>query len=149
MTAAVIAFQYAVICNIGYFNLEKKYEKTYAYCLRMLEQMEETEGYYHGMPVVMIGVVGDYYLPSTDLTTGVTDSLIGINGDYLFYTAENYRAFMEYYFGVKIELVDIEEVPDYVSTSEYMELETFPKQNSMKVVDGVLYIRTENKGEFN
>ena len=56
---------------------------------------------------------------------------------------------MEYYFGVKIELVDIEEVPDYVSTSEYMELETFPKQNSMKVVDGVLYIRTENKGEFN
>ena len=149
VTAAVIAFQYAVICNIGYFNLEKKYEKTYAYCLRMLEQMEETEGYYHGMPVVMIGVVGDYYLPSTDLTTGVTDSLIGINGDYLFYTAENYRAFMEYYFGVKIELVDIEEVPDYVSTSEYMELETFPKQNSMKVVDGVLYIRTENKGEFN
>ena len=133
-----------------YFDdLEKKYEKTYAYCLRMLEQMEETEGYYHGMPVVMIGVVGDYYLPSTDLTTGVTDSLIGINGDYLFYTAENYRAFMEYYFGVKIELVDIEEVPDYVSTSEYMELETFPKQNSMKVVDGVLYIRTENKGEFN
>lgn len=147
--AAVIAFQYVVICNIGYFNLEKKYEKTYAYCLRMLEQMEETEGYYHGIPVVMIGVVGDHYLPSTDLTTGVTDSLIGINGDYLFYTAENYQAFMEYYFGVKIELVDIEEVPKYISTPEYIEMEVFPKQNSMKVVDGVLYIRTENKGEFN
>ncbi len=147
--AMVIAFEYTVICNIGYFNLEKKYEKTYAYCLRMLDRMEETEGYYHGIPVVMIGVVGDHYLPSTDLTVGVTDSLIGVNGDYLFYTAENYRAFMEYYFGVKMELVDIEDVPHYISTPEYIEMEVFPKQNSMKVVDGILYIRTENKGEFN
>ena len=147
--AVVITFNYSVICNIGYFNLEKKYEKTYAYCLRMLDRMEETEGYYHGIPVVMIGVVGDHYLPSTDLTVGVTDSLIGVNGDYLFYTAENYRAFMEYYFGVKIQLVDIEDVPQYISTPEYIEMEVFPKQNSMKVVDGILYIRTENKGEFN
>ena len=149
LMAVIVTFQYAVVCNIGYFNLEKKYEKTYAYCLRMLEQMEETEGYYHGIPVVMIGVVGDQYLSSTDLTTGVTDSLIGINGDYLFYTAENYRAFMEYYFGVKIQMVDIEDVPMHISTPEYKELDVFPKQNSMKVVDGILYIRTENKGEFN
>lgn len=147
--ACIVVCSYAVICNIGYFNLEKKYEKTYAYCLRLLDRMEQTEGYYHGMPVVMIGVVGDHYLPSTDLTDGVTDSLIGIEGDYLFYTAQNYKNFMEYYFGVKIELVDLEEVPAYISTPEYIELEVFPKQNSMKVVDGVLYIRTENKGEFN
>lgn len=149
LLAVIIAFQYAIICNIGYFNLEKKFEKTYAYCLRMLEQMEETEGYYHGMPVAMIGVVGDHYLPSTDLTTGVTDSLIGVNGDYLFYTADNYEAFMKYYFGVQIEMVPIEDMVDIIKTPEYIALEVFPKQNSMKVVDGILYIRTENKGEFN
>lgn len=147
LLTGVIVFQYAVICNIGYFNLEKKYQKTYTYCLRLLEQMEETEGYYHGMPVAMIGVVGDHYLPSTDLTMGVTDSLIGINGDYLFYTAENYQAFLEYYFGVRIELVDINEMPDIIQTPEYKELNAFPKENAMKVVDGILYIRTENKGE--
>jgi predicted SPOUT superfamily RNA methylase MTH1 len=56
---------------------------------------------------------------------------------------------MEYYFGVKMKLVDIEDVPRYISTPEYIEMEVFPKQNSMKVVDGILYIRTENKGEFN
>lgn len=142
--AAAMTFQYAVVCNIGYFNLEKKYEKTYAYCLRLLEQMEETEGYYHGMPVAMIGVVGDRYLPSTDLTVGVTDSLIGVNGDYLFYTAENYQAFIEYYFGVHIELVPLADMVDIIQTPEYKELNTFPQPDSMKVVDGVLYIRTEN-----
>ena len=145
--AVVLAFEYAVICNIGYFNLEKKFEKTYAYCLRLLEQMEETEGYYHGMPVAMIGVVGDHYLPSTDLTVGVTDSLIGVNGDYLFYTAENYRTFIAYYFGVNIEMVPIHDMVDIIQTPEYKELSVFPKENSMKVVDGILYIRTENEGD--
>ena len=147
--ALVIAFEYALICNIGYFNLEKKFEKTYAYCLRLLEQMEETEGYYHGVPVAMIGVVGDHYLPSTDLTVGVTDSLIGVNGDYLFYTAENYQAFIEYYFGVHIELVPIEDMVEIIQDPRYIELQVFPKKDSMRVVDGILYIRTENKGEFN
>ena len=144
LLAAVISYQYVVISNIGYFNLEKKYEKTYAYCLRLLEQMEETEGYYHGMPVAMIGVVGDHYLPSTDDTVGVTDSLIGVNGDYLFYTADNYKDFMEYYFGVKIEVVPLEEMPDINFSPEYNALNSFPKENSMKVVDGKLYIRTAN-----
>jgi len=144
---AVIAFQYALICNIGYFNLEKKFEKTYAYCLRLLEEMEETEGYYNGMPVAMIGVVGDHYLPSTDLTVGVTDSLIGVNGDYLFYTADNYQAFFKYYFGVNMELVPIEDMVEIIQTPEYKELSTFPKANSMKVVDGILYIKLENEGD--
>ncbi len=147
LLAVVIAFQYAVICNIGYFNLEKKFEKTYAYCLRLIEQMEETEGYYHGMPVAMIGVIGDHYLPSTDLTVGVTDSLIGINGDYLFYTAENYRAFIAYYFGVQVEMVPLEDMVYITQTPEYKELNSFPKENSMKVVDDILYIKTENEGD--
>lgn len=142
--AIVISYQYVVISNIGYFNLEKKYEKTYAYCLRLLEQMEETEGYYHGMPVAMIGVVGDHYLPSTDDTVGVTDSLIGVNGDYLFYTADNYKDFFAYYFGVQIEVVPLEDMPEINFSKEYNALNSFPMENSMKVVDGKLYIRTAN-----
>lgn len=145
--SVVITFQYAVICNVGYFNLEKKFEKTYAYCLRLLEEMEETEGYYHGMPVAMIGVIGDHYLPSTDLTQGITDSLIGVNGDYLFYTAENYKAFLSCYFGVNIETVPLQDMVWIIQTPEYKALSVFPKQNSMQVVDGILYIRTENEGD--
>ena len=147
LLGAIIAFQYAIICNVGYFNLEKKFEKTYAYCLRLLEEMEETEGYYNGMPVAMIGVVGDHYLPSTDLTVGVTDSLIGVNGDYLFYTADNYQAFFKYYFGVHVEMVPIDDMVEIIQTPEYKELSTFPKANSMKVVDGILYIKLENEGD--
>ena len=31
------------------------------------------------------------------------------------------------------------------NSKEYWEMDSFPAKNSMKVVDGVLYIKTENK----
>ena len=141
----VMVGQYIVASHISYFNLEKMYTKTYTYTLRLLEQMEETQGYYHGMPVAMIGVVGDDYLPSTSLTKESTENLLGVDGDYLFYRADNYQLFMKYYFGVTIELVDIQMMPEIVQKEEYKSLNTFPKENSMEVVDGILYIKLENQ----
>lgn len=137
---------FAISVNIGYSNLQKRYEKTYAYCLRLADRMEQTEGYYTGMPVVMMGVVGNENFPSTDITTEVTGNMIGISGDYLYYTGENYKAFFKHYLGITIEIVDQVEVGEIYNHSEiYQSLDSFPGPDSMKVVDGVLYMKTENK----
>ena len=145
VTATVLIFNYVVTDNIAYSNLEKKYEKTYAYCIRLADRMEQTEGYYQGMPIAMIGVVSDKEFPLTDVTGDVTSKLLGITGDTLLYTGENYKAFFANYLGITIELVPIEEMTDIYNSKEYWEMDSFPAQNSMKVVDGILYIKTENK----
>lgn len=49
--AVVLVFDYGISDNIGYSNLEKKYEKTYAYCVRLLDRIEQTEGYYQEFPL--------------------------------------------------------------------------------------------------
>ena len=72
---------YGITDNIAYSNLQKKYEKTYAYCVRLLDRIEQTEGYYPGIPIAMVGVVGEEQFPSTDLTLPVTSGMIGMNGD--------------------------------------------------------------------
>ena len=54
----ILVFNYGVSDNIGYSNLEKKYEKTYAYCVRLLDRIEQTPGYYQGIPVAVVGVIG-------------------------------------------------------------------------------------------
>lgn len=141
----VLVIHYGVMDNIAYFNLEKKYEKTYAYCLRLVDRMEQTEGYYTGIPVAMVGVQGSDAMPETDITGGVTSNMIGMTGDYLVYTDTNYQAFMKHYLGVTINLVPDEEMERIYHTPEYRELNSFPGEGSMKVVDGVLYIKTENK----
>lgn len=142
--AAVLLFQYFVNDNIAYSNLEKKYEKTYAYCARLLDRIEQTPGYYQGIPIAMIGVVGNEQYPTTDLTGKVTDPMIGMNGDYLLYTGANYKAFIKNYLGASLNILEAEAMAEAYYWEEYVEMDSFPGRNSIRIIDGVMYIKTEN-----
>ncbi len=142
--AAVMIFQYGVTDNIAYSNLQKRYEKTYAYCVRLLDRIENTEGYYQGIPIAMIGVVGEDPYPVTDITGEVTDGMIGMNGDSLLYTSTNYQAFMKHYLGATLNFVPVEQMGEIYYTPEYIEMESFPGETGVKIVDGILYVKTEN-----
>ena len=144
--STVVCFNFAVSVNIGYSNLHKRYEKTYAYCLRLADRIEQTEGYYTGMPVVIMGIVGDENFPTTDVTEAVTGNMIGLCGDYLCYTGQNYQDFFKHYLGITIEVVEQEKVGEIYDTSAiYQSLDSFPGNNCTCVVDGILYVKTENR----
>ena len=144
LAVAVLVFSYAVTNNIAYGNLEKKYEKTYAYCQRLLDRIEQTDGYYQGIPIAMIGVVGDEQYPVTDLTFDVTSNMIGMSGDMLLYTGENYKAFMASYLGATLNVLPAEAMSEMYYSEEYISMDTFPGEDSIRVIDGVMYIKTEN-----
>ncbi len=144
VAAVVLLFSYVVTDNIAYGNLQKKYEKTYSYCLRLLDRIEQTEGYYQGIPIAMIGVVGDEQYPSTDLTFEVTSNMIGMSGDMLLYTGENYKVFMANYLGATLNILPAEAMSERYYSEEYMAMDTFPGANSIQIIDGVMYIKTEN-----
>ncbi len=143
---SVLVFNYAVTDNIGYSNLQKRYEKTYAYCVRLLDRIEQTEGYYQGIPIAMVGVVGYNPYPTTDITLSVTSNMIGLNGDTLLYTGENYQVFIQNYLGATLNIMSPEEMEDIYFSQEYIEMESFPAESSIKIVDGIMYIKTENVG---
>lgn len=143
ISAAVTVFSFAVTDNIAYGNLHKKYEKTYAYTLRLLDRIEETPGYYMGMPVKMIGVVGSEAFPVTDITSEVTGEILGIPGDYLLYRPENYRLFMENYLGATVNFLPAD-ASDFYYEDWYVSMHPFPAEDSITVRNGVMYIKTEN-----
>lgn len=142
--AFVMVFNYAVADHIGYSNLEKRYEKTYAYCVRLLDRIEQAEGYYQGIPIAIVGVVGDAEFPVTDITEEVTGGMIGLSGDTLLYTADNYAQFMKNYLGATLNFLDVNTVGEIYYSEEYVAMDSFPGENSVKVVDGILYVKTEN-----
>ena len=144
--AVVLVLNYGISDNIGYSNLEKKYEKTYAYCVRLLDRIEQTPGYYQGIPVAVVGVIGYDEFPTTDITGKVTDGMIGLSGDYLIYKGADYQAFMKNYLGATLNFLDPDTVGEIYMTQEYIDMDTFPGANSTKVVDGILYVKTENCG---
>uniref|UniRef100_UPI00405605DA glucosyltransferase domain-containing protein n=1 Tax=Acetatifactor sp. TaxID=1872090 RepID=UPI00405605DA len=146
LAGTVLVFNYSVTDNIAYSNLQKRYEKTYAYCVRLLDRIEQTEGYYQGIPIAMVGVVGDDEYPVTDITLDVTGSMIGIGGDSLLYTGPNYEVFIQNYLGATLNIMEPDEMSDIYYSEEYIAMDSFPGPDSTKVVDGILYVRTENIG---
>jgi len=144
--AFVLVFHYAVTDNIAYSNLQKRYEKTYAYCVRLLDRIEQTEGYYEGIPIAMVGVVSDVQYPATDVTLPVTANMIGMYGDSLLYTGDNYREFMKHYLGATLNILPAEAMAEAYYSEEYEAMDSFPGENSIRVIDGIMYIKTENQG---
>lgn len=140
----VIAFCYIVTDNIGYSNLQKKYERTYAYCERLLDRIEQADGYYPGIPIAMIGVVSEDQYPKADLTEGVTDNLIGLSGDYLCYKGADYKHFFKAYLGADLNIISGEEIGEIYNSEEYVLMDSFPGKTSVKLVDGTIYVKTEN-----
>ena len=142
--AIVLLINYAVTDNIAYSNLQKRYEKTYAYCVRLLDRIEQTPGYYQGIPVAMIGVVGEESYPLTDITQDVTSNMIGMNGDVLLYTGNNYELFIQNYLGATLNILPAEVMEEIYYSEEYRKMDSFPGADSVKLVDGIIYVKTEN-----
>lgn len=140
----VLIVNYIAVDNIAYSNLNKKYEKTYAYCLRLVDRIEQTEGYYQGIPIAMVGVVGEDNFPVTDVTGDVTGSLLGISGDYLLYKGENYQRFIKHYLGATLNILPDTYVSKFYNDPMYAAMPSFPDDGSIVVSDGVMYIKTEN-----
>ena len=144
VAGAVLVFNYGVTDNIAYSNLQKKYEKTYAYCVRLLDRIEQTPGYYQGIPIAMIGVIGEEPYPVTDITDDVTGSMIGINGDHLLYTGENYELFMKHYLGATLNILPPAAMGEMYYDKQYVDMGSFPAEDSIQIIDGIMYIKTEN-----
>ena len=142
--AFVLVFFYGVTDNIGYSNLQKKYEKTYAYCVRLLDRIEQTDGYYQGIPIAMIGVIGTDQYPPTDLTLPVTGNMIGLNGDSLVYTGANYQAFIRNYLGATLNFLPPDAMAEMYYSEEYTAMDSFPGKDSIRIIDGIMYVKTEN-----
>ena len=140
-----LSYQFMLMDNIAYFNMNERYEKTYAYCVRLADRIEQTPGYEQGMPVAMIGVVDESKYPVTDITGDVTSRISGTTGDILVYKGEQYAAFMQHYLNVTINPVTGEQIVEIYNSPEYKEMNSFPAEDSIRIVDGVMYIKTEPK----
>ena len=68
------------------------------------------------------------------------------HGDYLIYKGADYQAFMQNYLGATLNFLDPDTVGEIYMTQEYIDMDTFPGPNATKVVDGILYVKTENCG---
>jgi len=142
LSAFVLILQFAVSSNIVYFNLNERYEKTYSLCVRMVDRIEQTEGYEAGMPVAILGgFPDDSYYAHTDITADVLSGYFGVDGEYVCNSTSSFESFMERYLNFSFPVLSLEEELALIDTDTFKGMKNFPNAESLEVINGVLVIK--------
>lgn len=138
----VLVFQFALVSNIVGFNMNERYEKTYAMCVRIVDKLESQEGYRHGMKVAILGgfPTEDSY-PSTDITRSDLIGYFGVADDLCVNSTSKYAEFMKHYLDVTITTVSDEEEIALTETEGFKDMEYFPYAGSIKLIGDVWVIK--------
>lgn len=140
--ASVMIISFIVSANICYFNMNERYEKTYSFCVRLVDRIEQTPGYEQGDEIAILGgFPSDTNYPSTDITKDTLVGFFGVDGDYCVNSSDKFAEFIKHYIGVTLNCVDFERQLELVSCDEYNDLEPFPSDKSIGKIDGVWVVR--------
>ena len=140
--AGILVFNFILSANVVYFNLNERYEKTYALCIRIADRLEQTEGYQTGDPVAILGGYpnAEYY-PSTDITEKITRGYHETEGDYCIESSEKYAEFMKHYLNVTVQVPEFDEQLAIADTDEFRQMDCFPKDGCIKKIRGVWVVK--------
>ena len=140
--AAVLIFNFILSANVVYFNLSERYEKTYGLCVRMVDRLEQTEGYETGEPVAILGgFPNPQYYPSTDITEKITRGYHETQGDYCVESSEKYAEFIKHYLGATINCASFDLQLELAGSEEFLEMPCFPMEGSIKKIRGIWVIK--------
>lgn len=140
--ATVLIWQFGVMANVVAFNMNERYEKTYAVCVRMVDRIEQTEGYTTGTKVALLGGVLDAnYYPDTDITREDLVGYFGADGTMCISDTEKFAEFSKHYLNVTIETIPLAEELELAGTEEFANMPKFPAEGSVQFIDGVLVIK--------
>lgn len=139
---AIFIFSFSVMANVVAFNMNERYEKTYATCLRIVERIEQTEGYSTGTKVAILGGFPDSTsYPPTDITADDLVGYFGASGELCANSTQKYAEFMKHYMNVTIETIPGEEEIRIAGTETFMEMPKFPAEGSVGYIDDILVIK--------
>jgi hypothetical protein len=142
LSLLILVFNFILSANIVYFNLNERYEKTYGLCVRIVDRLEQTEGYKQTDAVAILGGFpnAEKY-PSTEITRLITAGYHSTQGDYCVESSEKYAEFLKHYLNVTITVPPLEDQINLTTTEEFMEMPYFPEDGSIRNIHGVWVIK--------
>lgn len=144
----IIAVTYYLTANCTYLAVRLRYNQAYAITVRMVQKIEDAEGYEQAKPWLICGI------PDTTNTPQVSEiyfMTIGgfVNGP-IFHgnywgSQETWRKFLQIFMGIQPNFCSIEDYYKICGTEEFKQMKIFPEENSVKEINGVMVVKfTEN-----
>ncbi|MBM7701315.1 glucosyltransferase domain-containing protein [Metabacillus iocasae] len=134
-------FNFAIISNIAYFNMSLKYERSYAVMNRILDRIEQTEGYENATQLAVLGSISMKTEMSSINVAENIPSMTGAMGDTFLFQPYHYEYMLANQFGKQLYRVDEEKLEELRNSTMFDEMESWPASSSIKIVNDVVIIK--------
>ena len=138
-----VVFNFAIISNIAYLNMELKYEKSTAFVNRLISRVEQTEGV---TPESKLALIGRVQLESS-LTSRIIPENIprmtGPLGNSIIPLPYHYSAMMKDHFGVNYQFISEQQRQEIAASEWFAEMEPWPSVDSVRVIDDVVVVKLQ------
>ena len=139
LTMLLVVWNYILLSNISYFNMNFRYEKTYSLCLKIREHLESSEDFDKDRPIAFIGRYSKVY-KDYDLMDFL-EPMTGTNGAIIPASGRAYLAFFQNCLGEDYTIVTDEDADILSQTQEFQDMPRFPKEGSIQVINGVTVVK--------
>lgn len=144
---AVVVFNFALMANISYFYLDKCYEKSYYMGSQMMEDIEETVRESDGQ-IEEIAFVGNRYAAVDISATAIGNRIHMLSTlleEDLLYDHEHVYLYLHNVFNLDISLAKYSLVQEFENSKLMQSMDSWPSENSMRVVEGVLVVKLSDE----
>lgn len=135
-----------LVCNQAYDRMNARYENIYAYLNRVAARMEEVPEWNHDIPVYFANP-SYIFNASYDIDIQSYDELKRMMGTdlYPWYSSEALASFFEIYLHFNIEEAGESKKEEISQSEEFAKMPVFPAEDSVKVINGVLVVKLDEK----
>ncbi len=138
LLVAVIVFNFAIISNIAYLNLEYCWEQSYATAVRMQERITMLDGFESDCHLMVTGTIEtegrDWLLDRIPYMVGTDDVNLMRNQTFIIVILADDL-------GMRLEGVDPDEEERVLASREYAQMGCWPAADSVQMIEGVIVIK--------
>lgn len=138
--AAVLIFDSCLYSNEIYLKKELESAATLSTFTRIVDRMEQTEGFVPGQTeVAFVGLL--YGSPLSKERDGFVHAATGLWHNFSTTYYETYEVYLSYYLGYPAHCVDTNEIQKYEKMEQVIAMPSFPAAGSVRMVEDVLVIK--------
>ncbi|AQQ54055.1 glucosyltransferase domain-containing protein [Planococcus lenghuensis] len=141
LAMTLIVFNFAIIANITYFNLDLKYEKTTAFAGRLVSRIDHTPDIDEAGKLAIIGRAQTDLPLTSEIIPQSIPAMTGSSGGLLLTQPYLYQALFNTYYDLSYRLATPPEIQALQETEAYEEMAVWPAENSVRVIDDIIVVK--------
>ncbi|QBK25504.1 glucosyltransferase domain-containing protein [Ureibacillus thermophilus] len=141
---SVAIFNFAIIANISYFNMELRHEKTMNLTNRILDRIEQLDEYEDIKKMTVFGKVPMHSELTSEIIPNRIPHMIGTTGEVFISEPYHYTALFDSFFGYSLDIATEEERKAIQQSREFKEMGVWPAKDSIKVFDDIVVVKFED-----